>query len=298
MLWVNQITLVSYLFRSCVVFHLTAQNWRQPFWQYVNLFQITRYLDDFRIFDTNMFSSSSESTNCPYLWACQNHIMTVLQCSNEILRILPQQIVYFISPKNLWWPPYTICGPRSLCRPSTLHHLNQLRRFARPSRLLTKFAYLAKTHMLHIRRLATRRHGDTGGDSLWVAQALSVIYCKAQVCHSRQTNCTEPLCWLQCVSCSILPLAVTTFIHQVQPALTETESCDLYHWIMTTTRARLDFHTGSESDSTADPVQPRLADMKNVPGKHSAPVLRVQLSSTLKVDATDSYLLTKLHGDI
>lgn len=159
MLWVNQITLVSYLFRSCVVFHLTAQNWRQPFWQYVNLFQITRYLDDFRIFDTNMFSSSSESTNCPYLWACQNHIMTVLQCSNEILRILPQQIVYFISPKNLWWPPYTICGPRSLCRPSTLHHLNQLRRFARPSRLLTKFAYLAKTHMLHIRRLATRRHG-------------------------------------------------------------------------------------------------------------------------------------------
>jgi hypothetical protein len=28
---------------------------------------------------------------------------------------------------------YTICGPQSLCRPSTLHHLNQLRSFARPS---------------------------------------------------------------------------------------------------------------------------------------------------------------------
>jgi hypothetical protein len=70
---------------------------------------------------------------------------------------------YFHSKSFTWSLPrtfdghlYTICGPRSLCRPSTLHHLNQLHRFARPSRLLTKFAYLAKTHMLHIRRLATQ----------------------------------------------------------------------------------------------------------------------------------------------
>jgi hypothetical protein len=91
-------------------------------------------------------------------------------------------------------------------------------------------------------------------------------------------------------------------MHEVPPAPTEAAGCSLYHWTMTTTRVRLDFHTGSESDSTADPVQPRLrywslADMKNVPGKHSAPVFRVQVSSTLKMDATGWYPPTKLNGD-
>jgi len=37
--------------------------------------------------------------------------------------------------------------------------------------------------------------------------------------------------------------------------------------------------------------------MKNATGKHYASVFRERVSSTLKMDATGSYLPTKLHGD-
>ena len=123
-------------------------------------------------------------------------------------------------------------------------------------RLLTKFAYLAKTHTLHIRRLVrwtatvcqSHRHR-----LLFTAKHKSVRVGKHPVLsHSVDYSAALPLygqsAALLCLSQLDVPASGPTDATSRSP----------YHWTVTTTRARLDFHTGSVSDWTADPFQLRL----------------------------------------